>query len=205
MELVGPAWIKSSEKRMEDVVTALGLLAVAFPAIVLSSGLIVAEDHKRSFFSQKRVGKDGELFNLYKLRTMSRTDYNDQSKGPNDNRATGIGKFLRISTLDETPQLLNILSGHMSIIGPRPLLPIDYERMENNLPPVIYNKWLTSVTESKPGLVSSFGIYSRTESFSFNNSLLLRAQLDIQDYDLASRKHDSFLKRKAIKVGKSIV
>ena len=204
MEIVGSAWIHSKEKRRGDIITSFGLLAITFPALFLSSTLIFAEDYKRPFFSQNRVGQNGKLFSLYKLRTMSRIDYNNVSEGPYDERATRIGRFLRISTLDEAPQLLNIMSGKMSIVGPRPLLSVDYERMKNNLPTGIYTKWLEAVKESKPGLVSSFGIHSRTVGFRPGNSLFLRADLDIEDYEFASREHDRELKKKAIKVGKNI-
>ena len=133
-----PAGGKAYEitKRAFDIVAsacALTLLAVPIGVIAL---VIYVDDKGNPFFSQVRLTKDGKPFKMYKLRTMcmdaekrfAEVQKENQSDGlafksDNDPRITRVGGFLRRSSLDELPQLLNVLQGSMSIIGPRPPLP----------------------------------------------------------------------------------
>lgn len=123
-------------KRIFDVVASLGgliLLLPLFPFIVL---LIKLETSGPVFFKQERVGFEGRLFGCYKFRSMAvdaeaqkeKLSHLNEATGAafkikNDPRITGVGSFLRRSSLDEFPQLLNILKGDMSVIGPRPQIP----------------------------------------------------------------------------------
>ena len=122
-------------KRAFDVVGAfLGLLAVA-PTMIAIGFAIKLDSRGPVFFKQRRVGRRGEHFNVYKFRTMvadadalkdSLRDRNEAQEGlfkiADDPRVTRIGRFLRKSALDELPQLLNIVRGEMSLVGPRPLV-----------------------------------------------------------------------------------
>ena len=110
-------------KRTVDLLgSSIGLLFAA-PLLTLAAVAIWLEDRGSPWFRQERVGQDGRLFRMWKLRSMIP---NAQSKGlglsvaHNDNRITRVGKFLRASSLDELPQLLNVWQGDMSLIGPRP-------------------------------------------------------------------------------------
>jgi exopolysaccharide biosynthesis polyprenyl glycosylphosphotransferase len=119
-------------KRSFDVVLATGALVVLSPIIVLLAGLVVATSGRPVFFGQRRVTKDGRVFTLFKLRTMV-TDQQrvlaDQVidlsqpffKLEDDPRLTRIGRILRLWSLDELPQLWNVVRGQMSLVGPRPL------------------------------------------------------------------------------------
>jgi lipopolysaccharide/colanic/teichoic acid biosynthesis glycosyltransferase len=121
-------------KRLIDVVAAsLGLVAVS-PALVVLAALVKATSPGPVFFAQEREGHGGKTFRMYKLRTMRRDAHQEQSllralseqDGPafkmsNDPRTTWIGRFLRRTSLDELPQLWNVLMGDMSLVGPRPL------------------------------------------------------------------------------------
>lgn len=113
-------------KRTLDVIAALILLVVLGPVFLVLALLIKLTSKGPAFFTQVRVGKGNHLFNMIKLRTM-RTDAESKT-GPvwakkNDPRITTVGRFLRMTHLDETPQLINILKGEMSLIGPRPERP----------------------------------------------------------------------------------
>lgn len=115
---------KNFLKRLFDFTLALAAL-IAFSPIIgaVCVALHFANKGAGTFFTQKRPGKDGKIFRVVKFKTM--TDERDASGEllPDRARMTRIGRFLRKSSLDELPQLFNILRGDMSIVGPRPLLP----------------------------------------------------------------------------------
>ncbi len=108
-----------------DKILALVLILVGFLPFLLIC-LILFFEHKefsKIFFLQLRVGKNEKLFYIYKFRTMDEKTDIHQKMLPDDNRTTKIGFFLRKMHLDELPQIIQILSGKMSFVGPRPLLP----------------------------------------------------------------------------------
>ncbi len=111
-------------KRITDILIAGSVLLILLPVLIITALLICLDSPGQALFTQKRVGLKGELFNIYKFRTMKTgtpdlaTDIMIKQASP----ITRIGKFLRKTSLDEIPQLLNILKGEMSIVGPRPAL-----------------------------------------------------------------------------------
>ncbi len=109
-------------KRLLDIILSLLGLIIASPVFVIISILVFIFLGKPVIFKQKRPGKDEKIFNLYKFRTM--TDKKDKKGNllPDEKRLTKFGKLLRKTSLDELPELFNILKGDMSFIGPRPLL-----------------------------------------------------------------------------------
>jgi lipopolysaccharide/colanic/teichoic acid biosynthesis glycosyltransferase len=121
-------------KRAMDIFVTAILLILLLPAFVAISLIILVTNGRPIFFSQKRLGLGGEAFDCLKFRTMVpdaearraevlslNTTGGPAFKHPNDPRLTGIGRFLRKTSLDELPQFLNILFGDMSLVGPRPL------------------------------------------------------------------------------------
>lgn len=109
-------------KRVGDIVLSIILFVILFPILLFSSVLIYLEDKHGFIYKQERVGKNQKIFTLYKLRTMK---YNSEKGKPQwsrkfDSRITKVGKFLRKTRLDELPQLINVIIGDMSLIGPRP-------------------------------------------------------------------------------------
>ncbi len=117
--------------RSMDIIGSLVLGVLSLPLAVMTAILIKATSRGPVLYSQKRIGKDGEVFTLYKFRTMI-PDAEKQS-GPvwatkDDPRVTRIGRFLRETRLDEFPQLVNVLLGHMSLVGPRPERPFFVRR-----------------------------------------------------------------------------
>jgi lipopolysaccharide/colanic/teichoic acid biosynthesis glycosyltransferase len=109
-------------KKAGDFVFAVLSLILVSPIVAIVALLIYLEMGSPIFFHQPRPGKNGRIFHFYKFRTMSNAvDANGQLL-PDAQRLTALGKFLRQSSLDELPQLLNVLKGDMSFVGPRPLL-----------------------------------------------------------------------------------
>lgn len=110
-------------KRIMDFVASLTALIILSPLIALSAVLVKISDGGSVIFKQRRPGKDGKIFTVYKFRTMSEKAEDENGRELSDvERMTKIGSFLRKTSLDELPQLFNVLKGDMSFIGPRPLL-----------------------------------------------------------------------------------
>lgn len=110
-------------KRALDVAVSGVALAVASPVLLaVTAGLAVA-NHGKPFFFQTRPGKDGELFRIVKFKTMNDRRGADGELLPDAQRLTPVGAVVRRTSLDELPQLVNVLKGDMSLVGPRPLLP----------------------------------------------------------------------------------
>ena len=112
-------------KRVLDLLISLFALIILSPLFLIVSVGVLISDGSPVFFRQKRVGKNNELFEIYKFRTMKRGTENVASNDLSDAdvKITRFGKILRATSIDELPQLLNILNGSMSLIGPRPLIP----------------------------------------------------------------------------------
>lgn len=128
-------------KRSTDIVGSLaGIIVLSFLFLVISVWIKIEDPRGPVFFSQKRVGKDGKEFNMYKFRSMV-TDAEERLKEllalnettgamfkmKNDPRVTRVGRFIRKTSIDELPQLFNVLKGDMSLVGPRPPLPREVE------------------------------------------------------------------------------
>ena len=109
-------------KRFFDFWIALIALICLSPLLlVVAIGLAMA-NKGRAFFIQERPGKDGKIFKVIKFRTMTNDRDENGNLLPDEDRLTGIGRFVRSTSIDELPQLINVLKGDMSLIGPRPLL-----------------------------------------------------------------------------------
>ena len=123
-------------KRALDVVLALFILALTMPFFVLSALLIKRESPGPVFFLQTRIGQEGRPFRMIKFRTMHAHMSGDAPapKSHDDPRITRIGKWLRRYSLDELPQVLNVLRGEMSVVGPRPEQPGFVDRLERVVP-----------------------------------------------------------------------
>ena len=129
------AYHRSAQKRIFDLTFSIVVLPFALVAAVLGSILILVTTGGSFLYCQKRVGRDGKEFTIYKLRTLKRKANDDLSgMRPNDPDLIGVGRFLRIWRIDELPQLLNIIKGDMSWVGPRPERPHIVERCANEIP-----------------------------------------------------------------------
>ena len=130
-------------KRLQAIVLSLIAIIILSPILLITYLLVRVKFGKPAIFIQKRVGKDGKVFDLYKFRTMTNQRGKDGKLLPDDQRLTSFGKKLRSTSLDELPELFNILKGDMALIGPRPLL-VKY------LP--LYNDEQARRHEVRPGL-----------------------------------------------------
>jgi len=144
-------------KRCLDLCLSLIVLAVLSPLFLLIPLLIKADSKGPVFFKQDRVGKDGKIFRIYKFRSMFVTvdPYAVNPLAHSDPRITRTGRFLRKSSLDELPQIINVLEGHMSLVGPRPEMPFivkdynDTHRERLKVPPGITGLWQLSGDRKK--------------------------------------------------------
>lgn len=120
---------RSFLKRLIDTVLAFcGILILGIPMIIIATAIRV-DSKGPAIFRQQRLGKDRKVFTIYKFRTMVDRAYEigGIANRSDDPRITKVGAFLRRTSLDELPQLLNILKGEMAVIGPRPILPIEFK------------------------------------------------------------------------------
>ena len=127
---------------IDFVLALVGFLFLSPVFVLVTIGLFFANDGK-PFFFQLRPGKDGKIFKIIKFKTM--TDKKDENGNllPDADRLTKIGSFVRKTSLDEIPQLLNVIKGDMALVGPRPLLPKYLE---------LYNDFQRRRNEVKPGI-----------------------------------------------------
>lgn len=154
----------SGFKRLFDV-TAVLLSAVLVVPLIAVMALLVARDGHAPFYTQKRIGRNGKVFHILKMRTMVhnadalleehlktdpdlRAEWDSSQKLKNDIRITRIGRILRKTSMDELPQLFNVLTGTMSLVGPRPMMPSQQDlyvgRSYYNLRPGITGFWQIS-------------------------------------------------------------
>jgi len=167
--------VKRSLKRVSDLLLTLVALPLVTPPMLLFALLIRAHDGGPAFFRQHRVGKRGRCFMMFKLRTMVVNAPVDEQANiaegpmtliPNDPRVTPIGRWLRRHKLDELPQLLNVLLGHMSLVGPRPPITGEVEQ---------YTEWQRCRLVVRPGLTGLWQI-DKQRKWRFNEMV----ELDLQ-------------------------
>lgn len=152
-------------KRMIDISVSLIGLIILFPILLIVAVCIKLESSGPIFFKQKRVGLNGEEFNMVKFRSMvvnaeelkKKLASKNEMSGPmfkmkEDPRVTKVGKFIRKTSIDEIPQLFNVLRGEMSLVGPRPSLPNEVKEFED---------WMLKRLEVKPGLTCYWQVMGR--------------------------------------------
>ena len=113
---------KRCVKRVLDILASLFMLIILSPVLCIVAVLVRIKLGSPVLFKQQRPGKDEKIFRMYKFRTMTNQKDADGKLLPDEQRLTGFGKILRATSLDELPELWNVLKGDMSLVGPRPLL-----------------------------------------------------------------------------------
>lgn len=168
-------------KRVFDICASLFAVIVLFLPLSIVALLIFIDDpHGSPIFTQDRVGRDGKVFKFYKFRSMvvnaeallENLQEQNEKTGPvfkmqDDPRITRIGKFIRKTSIDELPQLLNILKGDMSVVGPRPALPKEVEQYDD------YAKLRLLIT---PGLTCYWQVQNHRDKITFDEWM----DMDIQ-------------------------
>lgn len=152
-------------KRIIDIVASLLGIIVLSPVFIITAIAIKLDSKGPVFFGQQRVGQYGKLFKMYKFRSMvtnaeellEKLKNNNEMSGPmfkmtDDPRITKIGRFIRKTSIDELPQLVNVLKGEMSLVGPRPNLPKEVEEFE---------PWMKDKLIAKPGLTCYWQVMGR--------------------------------------------
>jgi exopolysaccharide production protein ExoY len=157
--------------RLIDVLFSASAFLILFPVITLICVAIIIQDGGSPFFVHRRIGRGGRMFPCLKLRTMVR-DSEDRlrrhldanpaahaewaldQKLRNDPRITPLGLFLRKSSLDELPQLLNVVWGHMSLVGPRPIVPAEVAR---------YGRYMQFYCNVRPGITGLWQVSGRND------------------------------------------
>lgn len=152
-------------KRLLDIICSLLGLIILCPVLLIVAILIKLESRGAVIFSQKRVGLNGNEFKMYKFRSMvqnaeelkEKLAKQNEMSGPmfkikDDPRVTKVGKFIRKTSIDELPQLINVLKGEMSLVGPRPSLPKEVSKFE---------PWMLKRLQVKPGLTCYWQVLGR--------------------------------------------
>ena len=160
-------------KPLLDFIGALFLLLIASPIMLLVLIILLFTNGGSPFFLQKRPGKNEKIFTIIKFKTMNNKTDETGKLLPDSERLTAFGKFIRSSSLDELPQLINVLIGDMSFVGPRPLLP-EY------LP--LYNEFQKQRHNVKPGITGWAQINGR-------NAIIWSQKFE---YDVWYVNHQSF-------------
>jgi len=171
-----PGLVQQAAKRVLDLVVATAVIVAGAPLFLIAAVLIKRESPGPVFFRQTRIGKDGAPFPMIKFRTMHVHLSGDapKPKSHDDPRLTHIGRWLRRYSLDELPQVFNVLRGEMSIVGPRPEMPFIVDR---------YGPLERERLRAKPGLTGLWQIsYARGEAIHEN-----------MEYDIYYIEHQSFL------------
>lgn len=143
---------KSIVKRFLDILTAIIALVIVSPLFLVVSLLLIVFQHGRIFFIQVRPGYREKLFQVIKFKTMNDKRDSGGNLLPDEQRLTAVGRFVRKTSLDELPQLINVIKGDMSFVGPRPWL-VEY------LP--LYSKEQRRRHEAKPGITGWAQVHGR--------------------------------------------
>lgn len=154
-------------KRLFDILFSLTVLLILLPLFIPIIILLLLTGEHEVFYRQDRVGFKNKIFGIWKFATMVKNSPNLGSKDltmRNDPRVTPVGRFLRKSKINELPQLINILTGDMSFVGPRPLMKSGFDRYSDDMKSKVYNV--------KPGLTGIGSIVFRDEELIITQSNL---------------------------------
>ena len=177
--------LERAVKRLFDIVFSLAAIIITSPIMILTAIAIKLDSPGPVIFKQERIGRHGKPFMMYKFRTMEVQDTKARDDGwttPNDPRVTRVGRILRKTSLDETPQFFNILFGQMSLVGPRPERPnfVEKVRDEEQIPRYMVRH------QVRPGLTG----WAQINGFRGDTSIRKRIDYDIYYIENWSLKFD---------------
>lgn len=192
-----------TSKRIFDILFASTFLFIALPAMFFIAVILFSTDRGPVFFAHERIGHNGKRFRCLKFRTMvtnsqavlarhldmfphARAEWDASQKLREDPRITPIGQFLRVTSLDELPQLINVIRGEMSLVGPRPIVEAEVVR---------YAGEIASYTATRPGITGLWQVSGRSD-VDYDQ----RVQLDSQYVREWSFTKDMFILARTVKV-----
>lgn len=187
-------------KRFLDIVISICILPAFLVIYIVVAPIILITDGKPVFYTANRIGKDGKIYKMYKFRSMKnnapdiRMEDGSTYNAADDPRVTKIGRILRATSIDETPQILNVLKGDMSFIGPRPFVPVEGKKC--------LDKDFTDRLKVRPGITGYTQAYYRN-AISQNEKIKLdaiyaRKVTFINDIKILLKTIDTVVHRKNI-------
>lgn len=202
VEIEVAGWLRTSAKRALDLIGAIVACLVFFPAILVIVSCLAMEDGP-ILYRHTRIGRDGRRFQCFKFRTMVpnadlilgellgqdpalREEWERTQKLTNDPRVSRIGRVLRRTSLDELPQLINVLRGDMSLVGPRPVVESELRK---------YGRRARAYTSIRPGLTGMWQIHGRSST-----SYRRRVALDVHYAKYGTMLLDIYLLVKTVRV-----
>lgn len=190
--LVGERWLRSPEKRRMDVAIALGAVPLAaLPIIVASAGLTLGY-RQSPLFWQNRLGRVPTTLSMCKLRTLAGVvDDGHSERGFDHDRANAWGRAVRRLHVDELPQLLHVITGDMSVVGPRPVSKQHAEIIKSELTSDEFKQWARARQMAKPGVVNGYSAQQHTPSYALGVREMVEA--DITYADQASPELDTHI------------
>ena len=201
----GRPYCRGALKRGLDIALTIPALLILAPILLLLAAVLLVTSGRPVLFVQERIGMDGRPFRMWKFRTM-RTDASTglPLTGAGDRRVTFVGRFLRAGKLDELPQLVNVLTGDMSLVGPRPEVPRYVAR---------YTPEQRKVLDARPGLTDPASVLFRDEEallgsvteesrerFYLERILPAKLGMNLEYIDRASVGYDLLLVLKTAKI-----
>lgn len=170
------ALVRSRTKRLMDLSCALILILFLSPLLLLIAAAVVATSRGPALFRQRRTGLNGKVFTIYKFRSMTVLEDGDEIRQASqaDVRVTTVGRFLRKSSLDELPQLINVLKGDMSLVGPRPHA-VAHDSQFALLIPHYWNRY-----RAKPGITGLSQVGGLRGEVGVDNAIELRVASDLE-------------------------
>lgn len=197
-------------RTIDIILSLIGIIFLIPFSVVVAFQNLKNKDYGKTFYIQERIGKNGKLFKMYKFRTMVnnadeileamlqdkeiKAEYEKYRKFQDDPRLTKFGKFLRETSLDEVPQVINVLKGQMSIVGPRPYMPEEKERMDT-----YYNY----IIQHKPGITGVYQIAGKERvefldrldmdlRYHYRKNLLLDIKIGLITLFVTLKRKDTF-------------
>jgi undecaprenyl-phosphate galactose phosphotransferase len=156
-----PSRMRDTVKRTFDIMLGISLLVIASPLLLIIAVIVALQFRRNPLFAHERVGRDGVPFKCLKFRTMrdpepeEEREFHPEFKDGTDTRTTRVTSFLRRTSLDELPQLLNVVGGDMSIVGPRPVVPEELRLHFGETAPILLM--------AKPGMTGLWTVSGRSD------------------------------------------
>lgn len=202
--LVGEQWINSQEKRRTDLLISRSLApAIGAVSLGLMAALKIENKELPTTRTQTRVGQNGCLFEILKLRSVNPSVELTINSKTNKPHSTNVGRFIQAMSLDELPQVVNVMRGEMSMIGPRPIMKKDVEQLRDTLSQSEFKNWYRAYTAGKPGIAGIYSVMAHSPHTTVDG-IYDRAASDVYYYEHASSSMDLTIIKKTIGLARDL-